>query len=675
MDGKEWVTVVSRKRSRASPINAAASHQPQPPSRSVLSSTSVHTPTASPQSHPHVPALAHTANATNVAPISKPIAASHSTQSGRMDRPPARATSDPPHPKRQPPSSSPAHKLPRTATSSDVAAAAVATAPHSRPPALFQDPAILRSMNIDPAAYERVVMLCHLPLQVVCGSAYVHTAVDGTVRSVATPPRRVQTARARVLLRRIFGLACPTEAVAPIPKSAQDEQAVLAHLAPLGSVGALTFAVYGCESIAILPPRQTLHPDASFFRLCLSYRDAVVGRVCLRALQSAVQDRSPVDGESKQSGRPALRLGDIAKISPGRNRFICGRITRWPGLLPPDAAELARLLDSVQARDVYLSPRLKEMTFIGELSFAVDERHASQLGRLVSAMPSLRFHKLMEPDRQVCSGCWRSGHSRGACQSPSPLCKHCASPDHTGAECPILSGAKSQWPACLLCKKNGHCVTACPLFKPRVMQLDVKAQRAPLDERVRQDAAAFPPFPGPAGPTIRGALDSQLGVGPKPAMRPLIAVPPTAVDPSYCTVASGAPALPSAPPSGHRPVVVKRSARGAAAVASSGVSPTQIPSLAVAGASGPELLKQILEKLQGVMDRLAEVEQGQRKLSVRVDDLARAQDGPTTGPAYEDWYDEADADMTYGEEPDARNRLCGVSAGDVGAKPPVPVRC
>lgn len=467
---------------------------------------------------------------------------------------------------------------------------------------LFQDQSLLRELNIQATREEVVVLQVRRPLKEILGTAWVRTDPSGAIK-VSFPPARFQTATARVWFRRTFALPAQHAPLPPPP--ALSDALDLAAAAAEGEsmrerfrslhVDPLVVAVFTTAKIRILPSRS----GHDSFTLVLTYPNAVYGAEALRVL-SEKRDAAAA-ARSMQSASSSFPFG---AMSFGRERYICGVLRRFPtGLGLPSSQELADLCTSVGASAVRLKAVDRELVFEGDVKFAVPARHAAQLALLKGKYPSLRVLKKVSPLEQMCSQCFKKGHSRRQCTEAKQLCKHCKSADHLCTDCPSLTGAREQWRPCVLCEKRGHCVTSCPQFQPQLIPVELKPKKSEFAMQPQEFPAPQAARPAPAAasaaPAPRQATPAATPASAKVAKA---AAPVQSKSYAAVTAAANPKGQPAKPASG-----ASSASLAAAAAASSAPS-------AAAGADDATL-HAILQKLTALSGEITALRSSVKVLS------------------------------------------------------------
>jgi hypothetical protein len=569
-----------------------------------------------------------------------------------------------------PPSSTadaPPSKARRTAEAT-TAHAGIATAT-SRPPSLFQDAVLLKNMHIDPTRLDTLVVRCAGNPEDILGTAYVQRAETGEITSLMLPPRKLHTQRARRWLRRALRLPPPTVDIVP-PSNATDGTSTSAPTAATvdefirrattgtSPLEPLTFAIFATSSISIsLPP---LSRAKNSFTLRFHYCHADLGKHCLSTLRSRLADSVPElqrkerkdsDSEGDITMTAAAPVSSSASsrsvpkpflsVMPARDRFVCGVIRRWPWRgLAPSVEDVDRQLSSLGITAVRMKPILSEQCFIGEMQFAVPVRYSKQLELLKGWSPQLRILKKVQPPVQACSKCWQRGHSRNSCLCSEQCCKHCGKAHSLpldGSICPTLQHMRHQWPACLLCEKRGHCVTACPQFRPQLVPMELRPRKPDFGRkeadfpaavatsatptRDRHNDAAKPPPPSKKATTknstSKGGCQKQTAP---------VADSPAAV--SYAAVAAGAQGHSQTSHSSTLHTNNSQQTAAAATAASSGPSPVLLSFSS----------SEVVSLLQEMRNEILRLKEHVSKLSVRVCDLGRSAED-------DDLDEDADVDM------------------------------
>jgi hypothetical protein len=533
------------------------------------------------------------------------------------------------------------------------AAAAGSAAAKPPPPPLFQDGQFLRKVGAATSRADTVVLRVPESIEKVLLGGYVRRSESqpNAPARVSLPPQRLHTARARVYLRRRLGLSLPSRSLPQLPGATAAARAALSsdevqrHIARVEQechVGALAQAVYGCDSISILRPASGVVEPSFSFRL--SYAHAELGRAAVAAFEASA--RSAASSSAAAASASATASGaPLLSVAHGMERFVCGVIRKWPSRFTPSEEELCALRVKVGAKDLLLVPVMRELSFQQEVQFAVPVRSASQLELLRGEMPTLRILKKVKPTNQVCSKCWKEGHSSSRCSEASPLCKHCAAPGHKGDAC------EAPRAPCLLCKKPGHCVTSCSLFRAQLVPMEVGVRKAEFVEA----AADFPALPvaaspvaaananGEAVPAAAAAVNAgwTTVVSAKNSKKPSTSSPPVAVHStapaappqgaakSFASAAVGG-AAPSAPPRAHP----------SAAAATSPLSPVEASSHAML----LDLLKQLAGQFAALSAEFRTVKVEQSKLLVELEDIRRCLDGQEGGYDDDDEYGAAQSD-------------------------------
>jgi hypothetical protein len=354
---------------------------------------------------------------------------------------------------------------------------------------------------------------------------------------------------------------------------------------------------------------------------------------------------------------------------PARERFVCGVIRRWPWRgLAPSAEDVARQLSSLGILAVHMRPILSEQCFIGEMQFVVPVRHSKQLELLKGWSPQLKILKKVQPPVQACSKCWQRGHSRNSCLCSEQCCKHCGkahSLPEDGSACPTLQQMRHQWPACLLCEKRGHCVTACPQFRPQLVPMELKP-RKPDFGRKETD------FPAATATTVSPTSNRHDA-----------AKPPSSDKKAATKDSVGAPSHEenSAPKGGRRkqkaPVAASSAAVSYAAVVAGTQSQSHMPhssashtNSVASSSSSPAPLSfsssEVVSLLQEMRNEILRLKEHVSKLSVRVCDLGKSAED-------DDLLDDADVDMDDIFYEDIENSVQNTT-GDLSRGPVHPSR-
>ena len=319
----------------------------------------------------------------------------------------------------------------------------------------------------------------------------------------------------------------------------------------------------------------------------LTYPNAVYGAEALRVLS---EKRDAAAARSIQSAASF----PFGAMSLGRERYICGVLRRFPtGLGLPSSQELANLCTAV--------------VFEGDVKFAVPARHAAQLALLKGKYPSLRVLKKVSPLEQMCSQCFKKGHSRRQCTLAKQLCKH-----HVCTECPSLTGMREQWLPCVLCDKRGHCVTSCPQFQPQLIPVELKPKKSEFALQPQEFPAPQAAQPASAAAAAPAPRQSTPAAAPASAKVAKAAAP--AKSKSYAAVTAAAAA---ADP-------MSQSAKPASAAPPASALSSAAPGAASSAAAGADAgtLHAILQKLTSLSDEIAALCSSLKVLSVNQEGLA-----------------------------------------------------
>ena len=425
-----------------------------------------------------------------------------------------------------------------TAQSESSALAPPNTSPAPRPKErLFQDQSLLRDLGIQATREEVVVLQVLRPLKEILGAAWVRTDPTGATK-VSLPPPRFQTATARVWFRRAFALPAQH---APLPAppalsgavdlaASGEEREVMRERFRSLHADPLVAVAFSSTKIRILPARS----GHDSFTLVLTYPNPIYGAEALRALSDKRDAATP----SRQVAASSFPFGTM---SFGRERYMCGMLRRFPtGLGLPSPQELSDLCSGVGAPAVRLKAVDRELVFEGEVKFAVPARCAAQLALLKGKYPALRILKKVSPLEQMCSRCFKKGHSRRQCTEAKQLCKHCKSADHVCTDCPSLANTREQWLPCVLCDRRGHCVTSCPLFQPQLIPVELKPKQPTFALQPEEFPAPEPAQPASAA--VSTSAPRQATPAPAPATTKVAKAAAPAKSKSFAAVTAAAAA-------------------------------------------------------------------------------------------------------------------------------------
>ena len=229
---------------------------------------------------------------------------------------------------------------------------------------LFQDNALLKRFGIDPLRSDHVLLRCVAPLELLVGK----NAVNRNLSRVVMPHRRSHTGYARVFLRQALGVDLSGQKqIENIPGvTAGNMEELIEKKYP--DLKVPSFSIYATDSISIF--RDGLDK----FVLLLKYPNEIYGAIAQKCFQDLVTEAgntedsqyeasmvnmsqpaaaSSSSSSSSSMSRPtAVSRTSVVAAMFASERYICGVIRRWPGILAPSEAEIRSQLDTIGAKNV-----------------------------------------------------------------------------------------------------------------------------------------------------------------------------------------------------------------------------------------------------------------------------------------------------------------------------------